>query len=228
MGMRAKLTNDPATAYWFVAMAYGTIITAGIFSELNFAERKIEFLMLPSSIFEKYFAKFIFTSICFFIIALGAYIFSAITVEVWNPEFRDGRLFERLFPLLTFSHIAEFLRKYIIFHSIFIFGAVYFRKLEFGKTISAYLGFVIFIVLYTSFISQIPFFSHIYNWFENPFIASNQTRFPDLTPESSLAVVQYRRFTYSILLLTIRYIVPLFFWSLAYLRLKESEVRDGV
>lgn len=226
--MEGKITGDPVIAYLMAATIYGAIVTAGTFSELNFTDRKTGFLMLPASTFEKYISKFIYTTICFAIITLSAFAAAVLIVEIWNPSFRGTYLFKGLFSSFSFSHITFFIQRYAIFHSIFFFGAVYFRKIEAGKVILVYFGFLIFIFMYNFILNVIPFFRHMYSSYDLPLMELKENYFQYLTRKSAAALISYNQISRSILVFILRYIMPLFFWILAYQRLKESEVRNGV
>ncbi|MGE5402818.1 MAG: hypothetical protein ACM3S2_20655 [Ignavibacteriales bacterium] len=214
--------------YQSFVLVYGIILTALSFSELNSSDRKIEFLMLPSSVLEKYLSKFIYTTFGFLLVALAAFLLSSLIIEVWmlllGGEYFYGSLLSSFSTLST----LPFLQTYIILHSITFFGAIYFRKMEPAKIFLSGIGLIVTIYCFDSLLNQLPFLRNPDSMLEIPIRVLNSKGLSMVTQRSALAIKKYYLISGSIVSFVALYLIPLFFWGLAYLRLRESEVRDGV
>src|SRR3989339_1382804 len=78
-----KLGRYGIDGFPIVALIYCVIIVSSSFSELNFSDRKIDFLMLPSTTFEKYIVKFIYTTVGFILLSISSVGLSAIIIEIY-------------------------------------------------------------------------------------------------------------------------------------------------
>ena len=112
-----------------ITLIYCMIITSSSFAELNTADRKIDFLMLPSSIVEKFIVKFIYTTIGLLFLSYVALSLSAILVEIYRYIFPNAGLFKRMFHIYSYFNFGGFFQMYFALHSLFFFGAIYFKKL---------------------------------------------------------------------------------------------------
>lgn len=132
----------------------GYVITGNILNELNRTGSASQLFTLPASTFEKLFSAWFVTYLCYsFFGILILYLFYLL-LGVGNTVFFDIR------PDYTLNifeaEIADHLRTYTVYHSIFLLGAAYFRKYNFLKTALSIILFfaglaIIFILLFYVF-----------------------------------------------------------------------------
>jgi hypothetical protein len=189
--------------------AGGYIFTSTIFSELRTSHRGYLYLTLPASTLEKLFVSWFITSVLYSLAAMlimfsinlilmaVSVIFSAPPVPVFN-------LFE--------PYVLKMYAIYMVTQPVFILGAIYFRRVNFLKTLLALfvIGFVISV--YTTTAANLIVF-HGFNSFEfnnHDMPGSVQDFF-----ENTFAPVITALFWYCL--------AP-FFLIVSYFRLKERQV----
>lgn len=132
----------------------GLIYTSLIFSELNSTHRAYLYFSIPASAFEKLLSAWLLSSIMYvlfgiiliyivnFYYILVAGVFTSKTVELVN-------LFN-LDVLKTFG-------TYMVIQSIFFLGAIYFRRVNFLKTLLAGFVFMVIISIYSGLLLKLLF-----------------------------------------------------------------------
>lgn len=180
----------------------GYVITGNIFNELNRTGSASQLFTLPASTFEKLFSAWFITYLCYsFFGILILYLFYLL-LGVGNTVFFE---IQSDYTQTFFgTGIADHLRTYTIYHSIFLLGAAYFRKYNFLKTAFSILFFFIVVgVLPILFLITIGFS-------------------PEFTPETLQLDLLAENFYW------VRYAIGFFFTILflvfAYLRLKNRQV----
>ncbi len=211
-----------------IALVYCMIITSSSFTELNTADRKIDFLMLPSSIIEKYIVKFIYTTIGFLLLCYVALSLSAMMVEIYRYLFPNAGLFKRMFHIYSSFNFGAFFQMYFALHSLFFFGAIYFKKLELGKTFIAFAGLFAALNIYLSLISLLPIFENVNTPLEILNIPLQINVNAELSMQSWRKITVLNRTVKEIVSFALLYFMPVFFWALSFIRLQENEVSDGV
>jgi hypothetical protein len=211
-----------------IALVYCMIITSSSFSELNTADRKIDFLMLPSSIIEKFIVKFIYTTVGFLLLSYVALSLSAMIIEIYRYLFPNAGLFKRMFHTYSHFNFGGFLQVYFALHSLFFFGAIYFKKLELGKTFLAFGGLFAALNIYLSLISLLPFFENVNTPLEILNIPLQINVNAELSIQSWHKITALNSTVKEIVLFVLLYFMPVFFWALSFIRLQENEVADGV
>ncbi|GEM_PF-2304773 len=211
-----------------IALVYCVIITSSSFSELNTADRKIDFLMLPSSIVEKFIVKFIYTTVGFLLLSYVALSLSAMIVEIYRYLFPNAGLFKRMFHTYSHFNFGGFLQIYFALHSLFFFGAIYFKKLELGKTFIAFGGLFAALNIYLSLISLLPFFENVNTPLEILNIPLQINVNAELSIQSLQKITALNSTVKEIVLFALIYFMPVFLWALSFIRLQENEVADGV
>jgi len=215
-----KYWNFHLVFYPLTLLIGGLIFTSLSFNELSQQQSHISYLIIPASSFEKFISKLIISSIgyvsvsliLYFLLSVFTFFFNSIIFgfahQVFNP-------FHRI--------IWYCIRIYLVVHSIFFLGAIYFRKNSFIKTILSLFGlaltysiFVIAILFILYFI--LSFNRHIYfslTLFNN--IDKNGFNFP-----ATLNVI-FGILSYFIKTL-LWYILAPFLWIITFIHLKETEV----
>lgn len=183
----------------------GYIFTASIFSELHKNETASRSLTLPASTTEKLSAAWIVT---YLIYTVGALSILTLVLLFSNIS---GQLFFNADPLnmgtLTDIYLNSVLLFYLLFNSVFLFGAVLFRQYNFLKTAFSIVLFFIGVVMISGIISFI--YGPINLTFFYP-------AFMGLTSNSEL-----NRIIFELI-----YNIPptLFFLTLSFYRLKNRQV----
>lgn len=203
-------------AYPDLLLIFGFIITSMSFSDLKNPEKSNFFLTIPCSLFEKFVSRVIITSIGFVIFSLVFYyLFSIFTDSIINLIFSRNYSFFNPFD----NNIISNIKFYIIFHSIFLLGAIIFRNHAFIKTMLA-----IFILIVIITVSSLMLFYIIY-W-------SYQEGFP---PEITIAGVRWHPIVaifsdhiLPVLKYVYWYIMPVLLWIISYVKFTNIQVKNGI
>ena len=212
--------------YSILLVVGGLIVTSLAFSEAHSKTKNHEWLMLPASNIEKMTGRLVLTSVGYAIASLAFYfvfsmiaagvssIFLGVNFTIFNPFNRE--------VLLTVAH-------YLVAHSLFFLGAAFFRKYHFIKTALSLSGLGISFAILLAILARLVFWEYftgfmpseklitlidsVDNW--NVVVAGL-----DLEKTARVFEVLGNVFYWAL-------IAPLC-WILAYFRLKETEVKDGV
>ncbi len=198
--------------YSIVLLGGGFYFTSNSFNELNQKEQRMQYLSLPTSIFEKFSMKLLITTVGYVIGATLLYWVFATIAEAIAANFN--------WSFIAFDPTAPFfmlmIKLYLVIQSIFILGAATFGKLSFFKTIFTLnlLGLAIGVVCWI-------FFRVIFaEYFEGFFM-----------PRDDILVIPdkgFQNFVEHTLWPTVQnvfwYALAPFCWIVAYFKLKEQEV----
>jgi hypothetical protein len=212
--------------YSILLFAGGLIVTSLTFSEAHSKTRNHEWLMLPASNLEKMTGRLVLTSVGYAIASLAFYfvfsliaagvsaIFLGVNFTIFNPFNRD--------ILLMIAH-------YMVAHSLFFLGAAYFRKYHFIKTALSLSGLSISFSILLAILVRLIFWEYF-----NGFMPSEKLiTLIDSVDNWNIVVAGLdlektaRIFEVSGKVLYWAMFAPIC-WILAYFRLKETEVKDGV
>ena len=212
--------------YPFVVLVYCLIVTSTAFAEMNFTERKIDYLMLPASVVEKFSVKFIYTTVIMLIVCLAALSISALIAELITRIIGSEILFKKIFHSYSIRVLFDFIKAYLACHSIFFLGAVFYKKLEFGKTVLTITVLLTIIGAYLLILNYAPFFK---NPLSQKIILQQFGVFESqLSSESQINTLMFFRGVKRDVYFVSVYILPFILWGIAYLRLKEEEVNNGI
>lgn len=189
----------------------GFLFSAGVFSEIHKPVRNAYFFLLPASLFEKMLVRLLGSGIGFVLISvLVYYLFSLISSGIaaiydwgsfpaFNPFTRD--------MLLTIA-------VYLVTHSIFLFGSVYFKKHPFMKTGVSLFALAIFLGIFAGIVFRIVYGDYFQgmNFMDNGVF----TEFKCMN-DFGITLASIFKYIFWIGL------APLC-WVLTYLRLSETEV----
>lgn len=197
----------------------GFIITSRAFLELHTTNRSHDWLMLPASPIEKYFSRLVLTSAG---VAVGMVVYFALFSLFGSALML--LLFHRAYVLFNPLDGAVWLLvlNYVVLQSIFFAGAVYFKKLHFIKTVLVLAGFGLLLVLVTGGLAVRLFWGELLVL--NAHGAIGQGELASVEPQllsAGRTVAVILRIAYWGLLAPV-------FWIVAYFRLREAEVRNGV
>lgn len=189
----------------------GLIFTSSSFKELNDPKISYSFLTFPITTFEKLLGIWLSSSVLFSIASIATIYIINILVSVLSSQLFDFQLhIDNIFTLQLFTEVG----KYIVIQSIFLLGAIYFRKNNFLKTILAiFVVFTVFAIL-TGFAGRIIFNDfiglHSFNFNSDNSSVELQTTFMNTIPQ--------------ILKFTFWYLLTPFFLVVSYFRLKERQI----
>ena len=209
-----------------VVFLYCAIASAYSFIELNTSDRIIEFIMLPSSTFEKYLTKFIYSTLGYILMGAFALSITSILVRILNA---DNPTDFRINVSSLWMNYTFLLQIYFLFHSIFFFGGVCFRKMELAKTFLVIVGLITIFYLCEIFLTEFFTFKKVrihFDLLQQYYEVNNSREFLTTLSRNKL-----NRLLWDVRQITAIigfYILPPLFWILSYLRLKENEVTDGV
>ena len=200
---------------------YGAIFTSFIFREAHRKSGIHNWLMLPASTIEKLVTKLIVSSVVFAVAALIVYsVFSLIAglvvrfaLDSYYPAFNP-------FDSVVWRMIGH----YLILQSIFLLGAVWFKKNNLIKTVISLVLFSIVLMIVVSLVTWLVFNDYFWAMAETNFSANIDFSGP-LYPGRLEALGEG-----AVLFIKIMYfglLAPLC-WFGSWLKLRELEVCDGV
>ena len=219
-GNARDFSNFSAKQYMFnIAMFYALLYIIGLqfcsmaFPELKTKETRYSWLLLPGSIFEKFFSRLLFTSLVFFIFYTIAYFIGAFVGATLNVVFFDFN-FTVINPFN--STLIKTLIMFFALHAIFFTGGLYFKKLASIKTLAIIL--LLFLLLIAMFI--------FFTWF---FYLNNDVSVYYANNLSSFMGVPGYTFITSLFKICSNIIffviIPLFSWFIGYYKLKEIGIQ---
>lgn len=205
--------------FFFFLFLSGLLYTSKTFKDAHTKYLNHYWLMLPCSVFEKFFLKLILSSVIFiiaytslFTVVIGfGYLFIkfvfGIETEVFNPF--------RLYVLKGSIH-------YLILQSVFFLGAVWFKNKNFMKTGFSISCLLFFINILLILITYLFFHGYIakFQTDELAFQFSQSFIFNNFQWLGEIAIKCFKIFYYFIL-------APLC-WSAAFFKLKKIEAKDGI
>jgi len=194
--------------YFFVG---GYVFSSVVFHELNSPHRGYLYLTLPASAFEKLLSAWLVSSVLYvlfvgvvmyilnFYYLLVASSFAHKTVEIFNM-FSPG--------------VIKAMGVYLVTQSIFFLGAIYFRKVNFLKTILALFVITLIIAFYSGVLSKILFDTTSFN---NNWMIQNTKHSFDFKHMGDHVIAPIAKVLFW-------YCMAPFFLIVSYFRLKEREV----
>lgn len=212
-------TSVHITYFGLTLFIAGFIMTSRAFLEVHLKSRNHDWLMLPASLPEKWLSRLLLTTLGVGIgMMLYFWLFSLLAAGL------SALLYGRAYPLFNpVDHeIGLLVANYMVLQSIFFAGAAYFKKAHFIKTVLAISGFAVAMVLLTVGAARVLVPHELLDMTAtHPLAHLDISSVPPLLePAARVVTVIARIFYWAIL-------GPLF-WVLAYFRLTEIEVRNGV
>lgn len=201
--------------YGVTLMFGGFYYTSIAFRELNRESTAHLYLMTPASTLEKFLSKWTLTTLGFTLVHLIVYtVFSMVALGL--DSYYGNTYFNAFEP---FGDLPVFLMQiYLTCSSLFLLGSVYFRKYEFFKTQLVLNLFSLGLTLIGAFSFRV-----IFNEFFEGLQFSPQMNNIIIEPEESA-----QEFIKGPLWTTLQYLfwlgLPLLLWTVAFFKLKETEV----
>ncbi|MBN1698978.1 MAG: hypothetical protein JW881_15780 [Spirochaetales bacterium] len=216
----AKYWNFNLVFYPLTLFIGGFIFTSLGFNELYHEQGRVSYIVIPASVLEKFSSKLIITSIGYVIFSLVVYFLFSVLVFFVNTLIFGlaHRIFNPFHPVIWLC-----IRVYCITQSVFLFGAVFFRRSAFVKTILGLFGLATCYVLFAAavFLTMYLVLSaggHIYFSFEL-FTQTGPKGFGEPSVIRTIAVL----LAYNANIFFWFGLAPLL-WVTSYFRLKEIEV----
>ena len=213
--------NDPgfhAGVFHAILMIGGFLFVSGLFREVHRKETNQTYLMLPASSLEKVLSRLILATIGWGLFTLVWFSLFSLASEGLNMLFfgRSHRLFNPFTTKvwLTLSHFS-------VLQSVFLLGAIIFRKLHFFKTVLSLAILTIAFSLFGALLVRIIFA----DYFNASLMFGGESGLSLALEELSLklsgSLVLLRNILYWLAF-------PLVSWTIVYIRFREVEIKDGV
>ena len=210
-------TGEPAVSlvfYPLILFIGGYLITSLSFNDLHHPQRSYVFLTLPASNLEKFLSKLVLTTVGYVLGTLILYFLFSVLMSTVNLI-----IFQESHPLFNpFDRVIWItIGVYLITQSIFMVGAVYFRKHAFIK-INLFLFIVqIALALFAVILVKLVFIGYFEGWQFN----FDDIKLPSIAVEQRLenffwGFVQFMKFLFYWVLAPV-------LWLVSYFRLKETE-----
>lgn len=136
---------------------WGLLLTSDIFQELYTPSTAFQSLTLPATSTEKFLSAWCLTMPVFLVVAITAIFFISILSSLLLILFEGGYSGFDLYN--PFNETTwEFGLNYFFLNSLFLFGAVYFRKNNFLKTIAAFIALMISLLFIWTFLGWVYLF----------------------------------------------------------------------
>ncbi len=141
------------TLAMFIFVLWGLLVTSDIFQELHSPSTAFQSFTLPATSSEKFLAAWMITYPLLFLIFSAALIVISLIVSLSYALLNSGFSFETIYSPFSNDSI-ELAGRYFYYNSLFLLGAVLFKKNNFLKTILA----IITIVISFIFLSALTMF----------------------------------------------------------------------
>jgi hypothetical protein len=211
-----EMDSDRDTTFTTILVIGGYILSSVAFTDVHESKKATHYLTLPGSTLEKYVGRVLLTTVGWTLAAIALYMVTTLlSAGIGMVIFgRAGEIFLPVTPL-TWEAIGS----YIVTQSIFVFGAVYFKKHHFVKTVLAAVVIAIAFAFFSMVAMRIAFVGEFSGLI--PTSAEMERLFGNVT---TLAMRRFAR-TLEIIGRTVYWsVLPLYFWILGYRRMRETEV----
>jgi hypothetical protein len=137
-GLVVSFGNTTYTSTNFLGLAMpmffigGFVLTSAIFAELNNPHRGFLYLMLPATAMEKLLSAWAITSLLYTVIGIVVMMTVNLTLIAFSSVFSLNRV--ELVNLLSLDMLRMF-GIYLTTQTIFLVGAIHFRRAQFFKTV---------------------------------------------------------------------------------------------
>ena len=214
---------DPSDFYyarWYLAMLFvwGPIVASSSFKELHDKTKNEAYLLLPASALEKTITRLFRTTIAFFVYLLVYLTVVSALIEAINQLWfgRHNAVFN---PLNLPANISAWVvvGNFIVATSLYFLGAAWFRKTHFVKTAVALTVIPFALILFAVFLASILFRGSY------SFALQQDAAYAYYLAHKTLAqglLVALKALYF--------FVLPVFCWVVAWLRVVETQVSDGV
>lgn len=214
LSMTVIFGHEPLSfnAFFGVIMPYffagGYVFTSTVFSELRTSHRGYLYLTLPASSLEKLTVSWLISSVLYVIASIAVLFIVNLLLIVVSTGLSGCHV--PVFNLFD-PRILKIFAIYLVTQPIFLLGAIYFRRVNFLKTLLALFVVGIVIAVYSSFMARLIVFHNFHSFNVGPDLPENCKNFF----ENIFAPVVTNLFWYA---------MGPFFLIVTYFRLKERQV----
>ncbi len=205
-----ELHNTYNALYVFMLFA-GMGLTSISWAKLHEHNEGSFYVLLPGSLFEKYLAKWLLTSLIFILASL-IFAYGASVIAMCFNYFLYGFV-TPLFNPFNYT-IAGGMRNFLFSHAIFFCGSIYFRNKAALKTIISIMAFSMALVFFGALTIRIVYGDFIN--LHHSFSLNLEDLFADYYGFTNVLNYIAKGVVWGI--------TPLFFWCVAFIRLTELEV----
>ncbi|MBW6497719.1 MAG: hypothetical protein K0B09_04970 [Bacteroidales bacterium] len=199
-----------APLFYVALFIGGYVFTSNIFAELHSPQRSIPFLTLPVSKLERLLNAWLLTAILFPVLALLSYALVVFLAHLILGVPLTATAFSMVWSKSAFNVVMI----YVITQSIFLFGAIYFRKHNFIRTLLSLFVLQIVISIFLTIIVYLLFGKTHFS--EEVFVQQTNLS-PAMEQFFTKTLVDIAKFSFNYLL------VP-FFLMLTWFGIKERQV----
>jgi hypothetical protein len=214
-GAQGTAIDIVPTLYPFVVFS-GIIMASLSFSKLHERERAADYLLLPASTPEKYVSKLILTAIAFIAASLLFLCCLSFALSIINRFY-----FASETPVFNpfDEKLMGIVQKFLVAHSLYFFGSIYFKNKATLKTSLSIVTFACVLLIFLTLCVRVIYHDFIPNFDGHHNLNIDNYTFFKMYKDSPWPMVVENAELFFLIG------VPLFFWSLGYIRLKEVEVR---
>ena len=207
-------------AYGFYLLVGGFILTSLSFTEMNQPDNKLFYLTLPATSLEKFISRWLITGLGFAVLLTIGYWLTTLVAKALGIAIFDFNIGD--FNPFTKENIL-FFQIYLAVQTIFLLGAVYFRKFAIFKTVlaTAFIGLCLVVISAISFrLVMFDLFDGLVNFRPEMMIdgklmpvepSRSYQNFMESNAESYLRLVGF-------------WIIPAVLLVVGYFKLKETEL----
>lgn len=211
--------NESFYLTWFTMMLliWGPIVASRSFNELHDKTKNEAYLLLPASGVEKTIARLLFATVIFLGYLLVFTILTSVVVEAANSLLfgQHNRLF-RPFDPMGWTLVGHF----VVIQSVYFLGAAWFRKSHFIKTTLAIVIACIGLAILALVILRIML---------APYFDGFDMSLDRMSIDNLYSLYQGTIDVARMFLTTLYFAgLPVMCWLIAWLRVKETQVSDGV
>lgn len=136
---------------FFIFTLWGLLLTADIFQELHSPSTAYQSLTLPAASAEKFITSWVITMPIFLLVSISAIfmigILTSLVLMILSGSFSGFHIYN---PFEEST--LKFVTNYLFFNSLFLLGAIYFKKNNFLKTVATFIAITIsFLFLWAIF-----------------------------------------------------------------------------
>lgn len=205
--------------FGLAASLAGIFFSIDTFSKLRSSTGSgIMYLTVPATIFEKFLSSLLYSTIFTFITFSAVYLVFHI-VLIFTGNVITGSNLSLYIPEM--SLIWEAISDMLFFQSLYFFGALIFKKNQFGKTTAIIVGFIILTSIIGGLILKYSL-DNSTNVFENSFTINLRGDLSSYTINGVPLTEVFENFKTIIIALT--YIIPVAMWTGSYFRLKKIQI----
>lgn len=209
-----------AYAGWFAALLFiwGFIISSRVFRDLHDKTRNEAFLLLPASALEKTLSRLLLVTVGFVLYLLLFTSLVSLLAEAVNAMWLGARGASfRPFDAVVWASIGH----YAILQSVFFLGAAWFRKNHFAKTVLTIVVAALGFSALTYVVARLVLGS--YFGAEGAVVVGEESALGVYlqSGRAAQAAAFAAKTAYFVVL-------PLFCWTVAWMRVSETQVSDGI